>query len=125
MKRLTSIITILSIITTARGEVFFRAYEDIYPATGIVSEVNYEENLVSVKDFSGNIWQFTETDDWAVGDICSMIMDSKKTEEIEDDEILAVRYSYIEQIEQQETEKSEDKLFEEYLEEIHNGDYEE
>lgn len=123
MKRLTSIITILSIITTARGEVFFRAYEDIYPTTAVVSEVNYEENLVSVEDFNGNIWQFTETDDWAVGDICSMIMDSKKTEEIEDDEILSVRYSGF--IEQQETEKSEDELFEEYIEEIHNGNYEE
>ena len=122
MKKLTSIITILSIITTARGEVFFRAYEDIYPTTAIVSAVNYEENLVSVEDFNGNIWQFTETDDWSVGDICSLIMDSKKTEEIEDDEILSVRYSgYI----KQETEKSEDELFKEYLEEIHNGDYKE
>ena len=123
MKRLTSIITILSIITTARGEVFFKAYEDIYPTTGIVSEVNYEENLVSVEDFNGNIWQFSEIEDWSVGDICSLIMDSKKTEEIEDDEILSVRYSGY--IEQQETEKSEDELFREYLEEIHNGNYKE
>lgn len=120
MKRLTSVITILSIITTARGEVFFKSYEDIYPTTAIVSEVNYEENLVSVEDFNGNVWQFTETDDWEIGDICSMIMDSKKTERIYDDEILSVRYSG-----HQETEKSEEELFKEYLKEIHSGDYEE
>lgn len=63
-----------------------------YPLCGIVIEVNYYSNTVSVKDFNGNIWVFYGAEDWMVNDIAAMIMDDMGTESIYDDEIKIVHY---------------------------------
>lgn len=63
-----------------------------YANTAVVTEVNYDSNLVTVEDSTGNIWQFTETEDWEFADTCSMLMDSKGTPNISDDEIIQVTY---------------------------------
>ena len=64
----------------------------LYPMTGIVVEVNYDEDIVAVEDFNGNIWEFYGCEDWAEGDIASMLMYDNGTEIIYDDEIVSVRY---------------------------------
>lgn len=119
MKKIASVVTLISLMMSAQGEIYFNM-DTLYPHTAVVSEVNYTENIVTVEDFNGNLWEFSETDDWSKGDIVSMIMDTKGTDSIYDDEIVSVKYSgYIE------PEKTEDELFEEYLEEIECGNYEE
>ena len=67
--------------------------DTIYPRTAIVTEINYETDTVVVTDNVGYMWEFTEVDDWCLGDIASMIMDTKGTESITDDVILSVRYN--------------------------------
>lgn len=66
---------------------------NFYAQTTIVEEVHEANDLVTVRDFNGNLWQFKGIEDWEAGDICSIIFNSKGTENIEDDEIVSVRYS--------------------------------
>lgn len=63
-----------------------------YPLSTIVVEVDRKENLVITKDFNGNVWTFSECEDWAVNDICAMIISDNATANIYDDEIITVRY---------------------------------
>ena len=63
-----------------------------YANTAVVTEIDYANNLVTVEDSTGNTWQFTETEDWKFSDTCSMLMDSKGTPNINDDEIIQVTY---------------------------------
>lgn len=64
----------------------------IYPMSGAVTEVNYQENKVIVTDSTGNKWEFDGAEDWHTGDIAAMIMKDNGTEEIYDDEIIDVQY---------------------------------
>lgn len=116
MKKITNLLTIVSIMFSAGGNVVFNVQDNVYPHTAVVKEVDYEENVVYCEDFNGHVWSFTETEDWMKNDVVSMIMDSMGTDEIEDDEIISIKYSgYIETM--------EDELFAEYLEEIASGNY--
>lgn len=62
-----------------------------YPLVAFVTEINTNENLISVTDSSGQIWQFSDSSNWRNGDVCSMIMNDNGTENIFDDEIVVVR----------------------------------
>ena len=75
------------LINTADGFSF-----GIYPLCGIVIEVNYEEDYITIEDFYGNIWIFEGIEDWAENDVVAMIMDDHGTERIEDDIIIDLRY---------------------------------
>lgn len=128
MKKLTSLITIISIMAGSSGNTYFKSYEDIYPETAIITETNQEADIVTVQTFNGNLFQFYGIEDYQAGDIVSMIMDSNKTEAVNDDIILSVKYSgYIpettpEEVPEIETTPEAD-LFMEYLEAIENGSY--
>lgn len=63
-----------------------------YANTAVVTEIDYTNNLVTVEDSAGNTWQFTETEDWEFSDTCSILMDSKGTSSVSDDEIIQVTY---------------------------------
>lgn len=63
-----------------------------YPLTTVVVEIDEENDIVSVIDFTGNCWGFYGVEDWMVGDICSIIMDDHGTPFNYDDIILAIRY---------------------------------
>lgn len=64
-----------------------------YPLAGIITSVNYNTDTVIVTTAEGNEWAFYEPEDWQVGDICAMVMDSMDTESIYDDQILECRYA--------------------------------
>mgnify|MGYP004551419105 CR=1 FL=1 len=64
-----------------------------YPTCGIVTSVNYDTDTVIVTTAEGNEWAFYEAEDWSVGDVCAMVMDSMDTETIYDDQILECRYA--------------------------------
>jgi len=66
---------------------------DYYPLAGIVTEVDYATDTVTVTDGGGTQWAFYGCEDWLENDIAALLMDGKNTPEIYDDEIVAVRYS--------------------------------
>lgn len=63
-----------------------------YPMSTVVCQVDYEADTVVCSDFNENLWCFYDCEDWQTGDICSMIMWDRNTQNIEDDVILVVRY---------------------------------
>lgn len=65
----------------------------LYPETAVVREVDYTTDTVTVECFNGNLFSFSECDDWAEGDICSMLMNDNGTPTVTDDEIVSVKYS--------------------------------
>lgn len=73
--------------------------ENYYPAAGYVTELNEEESIITVTLMNGNQFQFYgEGEDWVLGDLCAMIMDSKGTKYVKDDVVIATRYcGYLEE----------------------------
>ena len=63
----------------------------IYPATGIVVDVDYSSDIVTIRRISGHQFSFSGTDDWYIGDMASCIFYSGTSEYIDDDEIITVR----------------------------------
>lgn len=63
----------------------------LYGAAGIVTEIQPIEDyqLVTVETRSGDVWQFYG-EGFEVGSVERLVMDSKNTPEIEDDEIVWV-----------------------------------
>lgn len=66
---------------------------ELYSITTVVYELDRENDLVTVKDANGNLWQFESCEDWEINDICSMLMNDCGTTLIYDDEIVMVRYN--------------------------------
>lgn len=66
---------------------------DFYPETGVVCEVSHGTDKVVVKTATGNLFVFRGAEDWEVGDSVSMIMDSRATDMVEDDEIVSTKYA--------------------------------
>lgn len=123
MKKLTSLITIISIMYGSSGNIYFQSFENIYPETAIIQEANIDTDIVTVETLSGNRFEFYGVEDYQAGDVISMIMDSNKTEAVTDDIILSVKYSgYIQQVQEA---PEADPDFMEYLEAIENGSYNE
>lgn len=65
---------------------------ELYPTTGIVTEVDTLNDTVTFTDFNGFEWSFKGIEDYCTGDRVAAIMDDKGTENIFDDEIVKVRY---------------------------------
>lgn len=90
---LVSILLISMAVAAVRLWVAANPKEEQYPATGIVTEVNYNTDTVTVQDFNGNLWNFYGCEDWAPNDICAMLMSNNGTPEtIFDDIIITARY---------------------------------
>lgn len=66
---------------------------DFYPETAVVREVSTTTDLVVVETCTGNLFVFRGAEDWMEGDAVSLIMDSRATEEVEDDEIVSAKYA--------------------------------
>ena len=98
MKKLLAVVlTIMMIATpvsaapTTDGE-----YKDLYPLTGIVTEVEHMEDtdLITMTTANGNqfSWYADSIDDWFINDLVSCIMNSNGTDEVYDDEIVDAHY---------------------------------
>lgn len=70
---------------------------NLYTLQATVTEINHTTDTVTVKDPSGNLWEFSGTEDWQVNDSCTLIMDSNGTENVTDDIILSETYSGVHQ----------------------------
>lgn len=65
----------------------------LYPATATVTDLDYERDIVTVENANGYTYQYYGCEDYAEGDLVSMIVYSNGTDDITDDEILMVYYS--------------------------------
>lgn len=66
----------------------------LYPEVGIIVEMDYAEDLVTVEDVAGNLWQFYGTEDFCIGDLVRMLMyDNGTPHSIYDDVIVTVWYA--------------------------------
>lgn len=70
--------------------------KNLYPLTGIVTEVEHIEDLdlITMTTANGNMfsWYADSTDDWCINDLASCIMNSNGTDEVYDDEIVDAHY---------------------------------
>lgn len=66
--------------------------EENYAMCAVVVEISEGNDTVTIKDYNGNLWQFTGAEDWAVDDVCACVMSDNGTAEIKDDEIISTRY---------------------------------
>lgn len=68
--------------------------EGIYSTTTMVTNVDYDADVVTIQTFSGIEYQFKGYEDWYEGDICTVTMwDNDTPDTVYDDEILQTRYS--------------------------------
>ena len=67
--------------------------ETLYALTTKVVMIDRITDVVWCKDYNGNIWEFYGCEDWAIGDIASLLMNDKGTKKIADDEIKDTRYN--------------------------------
>lgn len=99
MKKLLAVVlTIMMIATpvsaapTTDGEC-----KDLYPLTGIVTEVEHMEDtdLITMTTANGNqfSWYADAEDCWSINDLASCIMNSNGTEIVYDDEIVDAHYA--------------------------------
>ena len=65
----------------------------VYPAACIIVELDYQNDLVTVSDVAGTLWQFYGCEDYSEGDLVRMLMYDNGTETIYDDEIVIVWYA--------------------------------
>lgn len=63
-----------------------------YPKTARVTKLDYRTETVTVTDYNGNDWEFVGIEDYAYGDVVSMLMSDNGTESIYDDKIVMQRY---------------------------------
>lgn len=66
--------------------------EQTYALMCEVVELDAANDTVTVEDYNGNLWAFVGVDDWVEGDACGMVMNTKGTDLIYDDEIINVKY---------------------------------
>lgn len=64
-----------------------------YPETGIVTALDRESDVVEVTTANGHVFGFCGVEDWESGDLVSMLMNSRGTDLVFDDEIVRVRYA--------------------------------
>lgn len=65
----------------------------LYARAGVITEFDYENDIVYFIDDVGYTWAFYGIEDWTIGDIVVCIMNDNGTEEIFDDSILSTYYS--------------------------------
>ena len=88
MKRVLIITTIVFMIL---AKILKPEPENRYPETGKV--VSISGDVVTVETCTGNLFEFYGAEDWMVNDCISLIMDGCGTAEVNDDVIIAVKYS--------------------------------
>ena len=86
MKKIALILLVIMTIMVCEG------YAENYVLVGMVVDLDFENNLVTVEDCTGELWQFEGIEDWWYGDFAGMIMDDNGTKIIYDDIILQVAY---------------------------------
>lgn len=88
MKKLIALtLTLIALLTAVT------ANADVYPAVGVVFDLDYENDLVVFEDFNQDLWVMEGIEDWDFGDIGALLMDDMGTATIYDDVIIFANYA--------------------------------
>lgn len=99
MKKLLAVVLTIMMITTpvSAAPTTDGECKDLYPLTGIVTEVEHMEDtdLITMTTANGNqfSWYADAEDCWSINDLASCIMESNGTEIVYDDEIVDAHYA--------------------------------
>lgn len=66
---------------------------DYYPMTTIVREIDNKNDIVTVENNDGELFQFIGIEDWQINDICTLMLNNNGTENIYDDIIIKTIYN--------------------------------
>ena len=64
----------------------------LYAATMRVYATDEKTDVLTLEDSQGFLWEIAGVDDWTAGDFANVILDDAGTDQIFDDQILAVKY---------------------------------
>ena len=68
----------------------------VYGKLAVITDLDFNKDLVSVKDWNGQVWQFYGTEDWNIGDFVDLVFYDNSTENsIYDDIIIAAHYERV------------------------------
>lgn len=67
--------------------------KNLYPLSARIVSINETADEITAEDVNGNLWRFTGAEDYEINDTVALIMNSKGTRSIKDDEIVSSRYS--------------------------------
>ena len=59
-----------------------------YERQMVVVSIDYQNDVVTLEDITGNLWDWYGVANWKIGDECVVTMNNHKTESIYDDEIV-------------------------------------
>ena len=93
MKKVIAVALILVTLATIGCTTFKTTKENFYALSTVVVKVDRENDIVTFKDFNGNMWEIEGCEDWEVNDIGALLMNDKGTETIYDDEIVQAHYN--------------------------------
>lgn len=88
---MSTVLFILATIISLGGNPFAEECH-IYPLSAEITDVNYEDDIITITDYSGEEWVYEGCEDWEIGDGASLIMYNNMTLEIYDDVILTIKY---------------------------------
>jgi hypothetical protein len=63
-----------------------------YAKSARVVEIDRDADVVTFEDCMGNLWDWEGVEDWTVDDDAALLMNSKGTETIFDDEIISAKF---------------------------------
>lgn len=90
-KIITALLVAFSLVTT--GNIAQAENSSLYSSTAIVTDVNYNEDVVTATCIGGDSFTFYGCDDWFKGDMAALLMDDMGTENVYDDEIIGCWYA--------------------------------
>lgn len=108
MKKVITMIAVLHVFLCNLFEVSIAVSEDldsisnhVYGMLAVVTDLDSAEDLVSVTNWNGDVWQFYEIEDWCIGDYVDLVMHDNFTEDsIYDDIILSATYERVDLVSQ-------------------------
>lgn len=68
-----------------------RTDKNLYATIGLVTSIDYEKDIVTVEDADGQLWDFYGAEDFEEGGTVAMILNSKGTAKVTDDEVVSAR----------------------------------
>ena len=86
------ILAVLAIITAISGQAAPQQIGTEYPQGFIVTEVNQEEDTITLTTATGYDYIWTGSEDWQEGDQVAAIMNDQGTPSILDDSIICIKY---------------------------------
>lgn len=86
------ILAVLAIITAISGQAAPQQIGTEYPQGFIVTEVNQEEDTITLTTATGYDYIWTGAEDWQEGDQVAAIMNDNGTPSILDDSIICIKY---------------------------------